>query len=264
MAVATLREMRTRAEIDLALELFSQGLNDCEISRRTSIPRTTLRDWRRGGVPGNRQSGQDSALCPSCGQRRHRFGELPKEKHAYLLGLYLGDGCISTQRRRVFRLRITLDSKYPGIVRECVLAIEAVMPLNRVGRLERPDNAVEVGCSSRAWPCLIPQSGPGKKHSRRIKLTGWQRSLIRGHEQALLKGLIHSDGSRFTNTIRHPGATYYYPRYCFSNKSGDIRAIFGETCDELGIAWRAMGPEQISIAQAESVALMDQFVGPKR
>ena len=79
-----------------------------------------------------------------------------------------------------------------------------------------------------------------------------------------MRGLIHSDGCRFTNTVRSSGKEYRYPRYCFSNKSADIRAIFGGACDAVGIQWRPMGPEQISIARAESVALMDAFIGAKR
>jgi hypothetical protein len=29
-----------------ALALIAGGLNDCEVARRTGIPRTTIRDWR--------------------------------------------------------------------------------------------------------------------------------------------------------------------------------------------------------------------------
>jgi hypothetical protein len=50
----------------------------------------------------------------------------------YLLGLYLGDGCISAHPRGVYRLRITLDLRYPGIVEECEAALRAVLPLNHV------------------------------------------------------------------------------------------------------------------------------------
>jgi transposase-like protein len=30
-----------------ALALVADGVNDCEISRRLAVPRTTVRDWRR-------------------------------------------------------------------------------------------------------------------------------------------------------------------------------------------------------------------------
>lgn len=80
----------------------------------------------------------------------------------------------------------------------------------------------------------------------------------------LLRGLIHSDGTRGLNTIKHPKKTYSYPRYQFSNRSADIRAIFCEYCDKLGIEWRQMNRFDISVARADSVARMDEFIGPKR
>ncbi len=65
------------------------------------------------------------------------------------------------------------------------------------------------------------------------------------------------------NTIRHPKKTYVYPRYLFSNRSADIRQIFCDACDRLGIEWRVMTKYNISIARRDSIATMDEFVGPK-
>jgi len=45
--------------------------------------------------------------------------------------------------------------------------------------------------------------------------------------------------------------------------SEDIRAIFCNTCDQLGIGWRQPKWKTISIARADSVAFMDSFIGPK-
>ena len=55
-----------------------------------------------------------------------------------------------------------------------------------------------------------------------------------------------------------------YPRHHFSNVSADIRGIFGRACDQLGIEWRPNNPSNLSVARRESVALLDEFVGPKR
>ena len=55
-----------------------------------------------------------------------------------------------------------------------------------------------------------------------------------------------------------------YPRYHFSNVSADIRGIFGRACDQLGIEWRPNNPFSLSVARRGSVALLDEFVGPKR
>jgi hypothetical protein len=55
-----------------------------------------------------------------------------------------------------------------------------------------------------------------------------------------------------------------YPRYHFSNVSADIREIFGRACDQLGIEWRPNNRWSLSVARRGSVALLDEFVGPKR
>jgi Homeodomain-like domain len=39
-----------------ALRLSRRGLNDCEIARRTGVPRPTVRDWRAGKLPHSFQS----------------------------------------------------------------------------------------------------------------------------------------------------------------------------------------------------------------
>lgn len=51
--------------------------------------------------------------------------------YVYLLGLYLGDGSISTHARGVFRLRVTLDQRYPGIIQECARAMRTVTDKGR-------------------------------------------------------------------------------------------------------------------------------------
>jgi len=69
--------------------------------------------------------------CEACGAPQHDPEELPPS-YPYLLGLYLGDGCISQHPRGVARIRIALDLNYPGIVTECERAIADLLPNNRV------------------------------------------------------------------------------------------------------------------------------------
>ncbi len=56
---------------------------------------------------------------------------------------------------------------------------------------------------------------------------------------------------------------YEYWRYQFSNRSDDIMRIFCTACDRLGIDWRRMNDHTISVARRQSVAMLDQFVGPE-
>ena len=88
------------------------------------------------------------------------------------------------------------------------------------------------------------------------------------HSAQFVRGLIHSDGCRSVNrfTTRLPSgrsANYAYPRYFFSNLSGDIRGLFCEACDRLGVRWTQSNARNISVADRRSVALLDRVVGPK-
>jgi len=184
--------------------------------------------------------------------------------YSYLLGMYLGDGHLA-EFPRSWCLRIALDTRYPGIVGECVDAVRAVVPGNAVGVIPYPTaNCVRVQAYSKWWPTLFPQHGVGRKHDRAIVLLEWQVEITRAHPEQLIRGLIHSDGRRFVNRVRHGEKVYAYPRYMFSNRSRDIHAIFSEHLDQLGIAWRWSNDHTISIARREAVARLDAFVGPKR
>jgi hypothetical protein len=55
-----------------------------------------------------------------------------------------------------------------------------------------------------------------------------------------------------------------YSRYSFSNRSDDIRGIFCEHLDLLGIGWTQPNAFQIAIDRRAEVAKLDAFVGPKR
>jgi hypothetical protein len=92
-----------------ALRMVEGGLNDCEISRRTGIPRRTILDWRRPTHVSRRETPLDT--CPRC-WRAAKPMRFTAEDYSELLALYLGDGCISNGPR-AHRLRIALDAKYP-------------------------------------------------------------------------------------------------------------------------------------------------------
>ena len=247
--------MRSGREVRQVLELIATGLNDSQISRITQIPRRTVADWRRGMHP--------AAALESCGVCQHL--PLPNQRYAYLLGLYLGDGCLSaTHRHGVWRLRISLDGQYPGIIDECCDAVEALFPKQCAHRLERRHSrCVEVSMYSKHWLCLIPQHGTGPKHRREIALAGWQQQIVGQNREPFLRGLIHSDGCRTIACERQAGRVRYAARYSFSNRSEDIKSLFCESCDALGIHWTRPNEKEIAIYRLASVARMDEFVGPK-
>jgi hypothetical protein len=189
--------------------------------------------------------------------------------YAYLLGLYLGDGHL-VGNGRSWQLVISLDGSHAEIIEDCRGAMLLTLPSRtpRV-RVHPTDRCVRVASMAKAWRHLIPQHGPGRKHERRIVLAPWQRDIVDEHTWQFVRGLIHSDGCRTVNRFetRLPSgriAQYAYPRYFFSNLSDDIRALFCDACDQLGLRWTQSNHRNISISHRASVALLDEHVGPKR
>jgi hypothetical protein len=178
--------MHSRATVNEALRLRDEdGLGARRVARLLGLPLGTVRDWHAGKLPKHSRetepgTGYRPSLCSACGQEEHRFDELGSE-YVHLLGLYLGDGCISKHPRGVHRLRIFLDMKYPGIVDECVASLRAVVPGNQVHALLTPSNCYSVSAYSRSWPCLFPQHGPAPS-------TRGRSSLLSGNRNSLSAG----------------------------------------------------------------------------
>jgi hypothetical protein len=106
---------------------------------------------------------------------------------------------------------------------------------------------------------VLPQHGSGRKHERQIRLQRWQKQIVDRHPDALLRGLIHSDGCRVLNRVNGKD----YLRYFFNNRSGDILRIFTEACDSISLRWRQNRLDSISIARREDVRRLDRVIGPK-
>lgn len=234
--------MRTAKEVQRVASLSVSGRNKCEISRLTGIPRSTVSGWLNGRTPrfaGDRTRG---GTCLRCGDLRHPFTGAIVYEYAYLLGLYLGDGCLLRHPRGVYRLHVFLDSAYPLIAAECQAAMSLVMPASQASCRPHPRwNMLNLVSYSTHWPHVFPQHGAGPKHEREIALEPWQQLIVDRYPGRLLRGLIHSDGCRVTNRIRHPKKTYAYPRYFFTNRSLDIQRIFCDCCNRLGIACARTG-----------------------
>ncbi|MEV4002819.1 helix-turn-helix domain-containing protein [Actinomadura sp. NPDC049753] len=250
-----------------ALALLEQGLTISDVSRRTGISRGAIREWLLRTEEGRDLYVQPHRDCPRC-TALPRPPE-PKDSYAYLLGLYLGDGCISPvgdRRKTIWALRIACADAWPGLIDQCVAAVGAVRPGNRVRIIQRV-GCVEVNSHSKHWPCFFPQHGPGKKHERKIELHPWQQEIVDEFAEEFVRGLLHSDGCRFINRVRRPlkneDRWYEYPRYNFTSVSLDIQGLFTGALDRLGVAWTQMNAKNISVARREAVARLDAFVGPK-
>jgi len=171
---------RPIADIRAVLELQARGCTDRETSSRTDVPINTIRTWRNHGLPKTAARGLNAVeVCGGCGSDPHDFKRLPADTYAYLLGVYLGDGCLMPVGSS-WSPRIALDEAYPGIIHSCCDAIEIL----RGGRRPklRPDSrgqrCVRIESMWKQWGCLFPQHGPGRKHTRRIELADWQRDIV--------------------------------------------------------------------------------------
>ncbi|MFD9305299.1 transcriptional regulator [Streptomyces sp. NPDC060048] len=238
------------------LSLLRDGRSMNSVSKETGISRSAIRAWltRVDPLPRLRD------LATPCA------APTDTSSYAYLLGLYLGDGCISPQPRGGYQLRIACADAWPGLIDQCRAAITAVRPGARV-YLSQRQGCVAVTSYGRHWTCLFPQHGPGRKHDRRITLEDWQREMVAAHPWDFVRGLIHSDGCRTINwttrVIRGERKRYEYPRYFFTNRSADITALLTSTLDRLGVEWKQANTCNVSVARRASVALMDEHIGPK-
>src|SRR5271169_617022 len=104
-----------------AAALMECGFSLRSISMSTGVNRSTLRDWRE-----HPEKALNHATCPRCADSP-RLPE-PHSDYAYLLGLYLGDGCISRAGagdKDVWKLRIMCADAWPGLIRECERAMRS-------------------------------------------------------------------------------------------------------------------------------------------
>ncbi|MFJ8052517.1 helix-turn-helix domain-containing protein [Streptomyces luteogriseus] len=237
-----------------ALALVAQGRSLNSVSHETGISRAAIRSWQ------DRLEPRPRLPHPAPGPPSD------ESAYAYLLGLYLGDGCISAHPRGGYYLRIACADAWPGLIEECREAIAKACPGVGVYVVHK-QGCVAVTSYSRSWPVLFPQHGPGKKHGRLIVLEPWQQSIVDAHPWEFIRGLIHSDGCRITNwttrIVDGQRKRYEYPRYFFTNLSADIIRPFTAALDQVGVEWKKATPCNISVARKASVALMDAHVGPK-
>ena len=116
--------------VQQAFRLYDEGCNVSEISRELGVSRMAIRSWFAQPLDTFATRGEhDSHERDSCSLIR----ETHRPEYAYLLGQYLGDGCLSAiGPRGVFRLRIATCDAYPAIRARCIEAVSAVMPSNKV------------------------------------------------------------------------------------------------------------------------------------
>ena len=237
---------RAASDRDQIRLLLARGYSNIEVAQLSGVPRNTVGRWRRTWPP-----------IPVEWHPAH------SPSYAYLLGLYLGDGCLSVRPNASVVLRISLDLAYPRVLEDCWAAMVLTVPRYRPTFVNYPrEHAVLVQSCGKLWLHAFPQHGPGRKHERKIELEAWQQEIVDRDPGEFVRGLIHSDGCRTINRFRTklPSgrvAEYAYARYFFSNLSADIRGLFCAACDALGVRWTLSNPRNVSVAHRPSVARLD-------
>lgn len=235
------RHNYTIAEYNEVMELLKLEPNMMEVSRRTGIKWSTLRNWKIGRSKSHElyqinrpfrtiNTKKDdltaveylTSLNPSLSE------EARNSYYSFILGLYLGDGCISQNV-----LNIYLDKKYDKMnkyVMFCYGKLFGRDPniLDRsCDNIKYKSNSIVVRYSNPYIGKIFPHCGVGMKYLRKIELQSWQKQIINPIE--LVKGLIFSDGCFYFNKVTKQ---YYYN---FTNCSMDIIQILINALNELDI-----------------------------
>ncbi len=227
--------MRTREEYEKVKSLLEAGHNKCQVARLTGIPRATIKDWiLLGYCPKNGGRGRNQIDDPATYLNET---EERRKAYAYILGEYLGDGCVRTLRR-TYRLGIYNDKKYEGLNQLIQSRLQIIFPANKTGRVSGSGATPTTGCweicvNSNNIPLLFPQMGPGKKFERKIELTSWQLEIVDAYHKEFIRGLFYSDGCVYEH--KHDGGEYSYRCYNFVNKSKDIMDYLIRSLNFVGV-----------------------------
>ena|SRR3989344_4025049 len=118
-----------------------------------------------------------------------------KELQAYIIGLALGDGNLSSPGGRTTRLRVTCDKKYPFLYKKIITSLESLLPDNKVGIVDRDINCLDVSIYSNYLEDLLGwKAKGGSKFLQKVSVPNWIKGN-KAYKINCLRGLIETDGS---------------------------------------------------------------------
>ena len=190
--------------------------------------------------------------------------ENPSE-YAYVLGAYLGDGYIC-KHPRCHRLRIFCNRREEGVKHDIRHALSVLLPYNKISLVpSKTEQCDAISCYSQSLVTLFPQHGPGMKHTRPIILEPWQEEIVNSHSEQFAKGLIHSEGYRWSKPRKTMPTDYVW--YGFVNRSLDIIRLFEEALNRLKIRYKTRlqkRPIWVVWIMGEETKRLDKFVTHKQ
>jgi hypothetical protein len=195
-----------------------------------------------------------------------------RQAYSYILGFYLGDGCLYNTKGRSYTMMIANQADFYEMNLEIERSISILFPNKKVTFYKKPtSNCYDIKVTAINLHELFPH-GRGAKHSRKISLMDWQKGIVREFPQKCIKGLIQSDGTRYVADIkRYPHRVVYQ----FSNCSIDIHHILHEltSIENIDFTFRQMKFKKssthadsfiTSFYKRSAVAILDSFIGPKK
>lgn len=235
------------------VEEFNLNPNKLALSKKYKIPRATIRYWLDSDYLERKNLAkleEDNYLEKVQDRVRNN-----KKIYNFILGLYIGDGCI-TKNRMSYKLRIVQDKKYQNSIQEISCVLNDFF--QKSSTVTQREGCSVVTIFDKYLPLYFPQHGPGKKHDRKIELSDFQiKNIDYGN---LMRGLFVSDGSYYL-------AVKKYERYNFTNKSLEIINIFRDCLNHFDILhkWRIKpnGIYIVEIQKKSEVIKMKEIVGVK-
>ena len=111
-------QRKTVDEVNHILDLYNSGYSQNKIFKTLGIDRGTIR-----------QIINDPHGYLNKATIKFNLSEINRKSYSFILGVYLGDGCISkTHKPNVFKLRIALDIKYKELNEEVIDALKSFKP----------------------------------------------------------------------------------------------------------------------------------------
>lgn len=245
--------------IENVLSEYEKNKNISHISKIFDIPRATIKYWINSNILNSIKIREDIDR-ESIGSVYEHIS-LNKKDYSFILGLYLGDGCITENGRNnsSYKLRIAQDNKYPNVI--SIIQNSLSNFFGKDSKLINGKGCTHITIYDKYLPIYFPQHGKGFKHDRKIKLNDFQSKNIDDVE--LLRGLWLSDGSFYI--AKH--GKYEYERYNFTNKSVDLIEIFGCLLDKLDVKYskriKRNGVWTIEVQNRKYVSILKDILGTK-
>lgn len=270
-----------------------ESMND--IAKKTGFCLGTIRYWCKKynlksqyGIFSEKserglKSTYKSSAVGALGDESHldytNWSEDQQRAYSYLLGFYLGDGCLAYNRKvagRSYTLIITNHVGFSVMNQRIKDSIKCLFPNKEIGTYQKsyPDrksNGIDIKVTGICLNLLFPH-GDGRKHTRKIELTDWQNQMTEKYPQEFIKGLIESDGCRFAPQKKRCPSYIFYQ---FSNCSTDIHQILQNIAIKIGLKFTfrkvIRGKSDLNRApiystffyDRKSVKILESFIGPK-